>query len=144
MLRIENVATWPAERRDAAMPSIRACVQRFVDKEPEALTAEWLFGQVEAGQRQMWVVFDEAAPEVAVMVGTTEFRHYYATGYRFVEIRGLGGARLAEAWPLVDEVYAWARAQGARSCEVETGEGFARLLKKRGYTVKSVTLKLEL
>lgn len=144
MLRIENVATWPAERLEAAMPSIRACVQRFVDEAPEALTVGWLFDEVVARRRQMWVIFDEDAPDVAVMVGIGEIQHYYATGYQFLALSGLGGARLEEAWPLVEEVYAWAREHGAQACHVIGRKGWERHLRKRGYSVKSVTLKLVL
>ena len=144
MLRIENVGCWTAERLDAAMPSIRACIQRVVDEEPDALTVEWVFGEVAAGHRQMWIVFDEEAPAVAVMVGTSEFRHYYATGHRFIEFAGLGGERLAEAWPLVEDIYVWGRLYGVRDFRVKGRKGWERHLRKRGYVLKSVTLKLAL
>lgn len=143
-LKLENVQAWTPERITAAAPSILACIQRCVDEFPTELTVEWLVGDVQAGRREMWIVFDEDVPDVAVLVGFTEFRHYYATGHPFIEVCGLGGARAREALPLLAEIQAWGKANGAKACHVVGREGWAKLLQDQGYTKKSVTLKLEL
>jgi len=139
-----NIKAWPAERVTAAGPSILACIQRLVDEFPERLTAEWLLEQVRIGRQEMWVAFDEAEPDIVVMTAFTELQHYLATGYTFLKVTNLGGGRLSDVLPLLDEIEAWGRRNGARSIEPEGREGWVRILKGRGYVRRSTTLTKQL
>ena len=139
-LELANIKDWPDERIPAAAPSIAACLRQLVDDFPEMLTVDWLLAEVHAGRQEMWLAFDGAEPDVVVMTAFTQIMHYPATGWTYCRIVGLAGDRLADAWPLLDEFEEWARRNGAQEIMAEGREGWARILKGRGYTRRSTTL----
>lgn len=135
-----NIKDWPLTRIARAESCITACIQRIVDEVPERLTVDWLLGEVRAGRQDLWVAYDETSPDEVVMVAFTEILHYLATGYTFMKIVGLGGRRLDELLPLLDELEEWGRRNGAQSVEIVGREGWSRRLKARGYEHKSTSV----
>lgn len=123
-----------------AGPSIVANIQRIVDEVPEQMTVAWLLDEVNAGRQDLWLAYDTSAPVDVLMVAFTAIMHYPATGYTFCRLVGLGGDRLDEVLPLLDEIEVWARLQGAQELEPVGREGWARVLKDRGYLRKSTNL----
>lgn len=139
-LRLANAKDWPAERILMAGPGIVACIQRIVDEAPEQMTVAWLLGEVNAGRQDLWLAYDDAVPDAVVMVALTAIMHYPATGYTFCRLVGLGGERLDEVLPFLDDLEAWAKAQGAQEIEPIGRDGWARVLEHRGYVRKSTVL----
>lgn len=141
MLRIENSHEWSPSRLLAVLPSVRACIQRYVAEFPDELSENCLLGDTIVGNKQLWVVYDEADPKTAVLAVFTEWKKYDATGAEFIEIVGIGGERIREALPLIAEIEQWAEEQGAESALVIGRFGWIPMLKERGYQKKAVILK---
>lgn len=127
-----------------AADDIRNCLQRVVDEFPDELTVGWLIDEVRASRQQLWIVFDDAAPDKVVAIAISEIRHYFATGHTFALITGMAGERVRETLPLLAEIEQWGRDNGARSTEVRGRNGWAKLLKPYGYGHGSTTLKKQL
>ena len=125
----------------AVLPSVRACIQRYVDEFPDELSENCLLGDTVVGSKQLWVVYDDAAPDTAILSVFTENKQYEATGARFVEIVGIGGERIREALPLIAEIEQWAEERGAESTLVVGRFGWIPMLRERGYQKKAVILK---
>jgi hypothetical protein len=141
MLRIENTHDWEQARMSDVLPSVLACIRRFVTEFPEELTEDYLISEVMLGRRQLWVVYDEADPNTALLAVFTESKTYDATSVAFIEIVGIGGERIREALPLIDEIEEWAAEQGAQNSMIIGRFGWIPLLKERGYQKKAVILK---
>ena len=140
-LHIENTHDWPMERMAGIYPSILACIRLFVAEFPDEASEEHLLSEVMVGRRQLWVVFDEDEPDTALLAVLTECKQFDATGLAFVEIVGIGGERIQEALPLLDEIEQWAEKLGITMSVVIGRFGWIPLLKERGYEKKAVILK---
>ncbi len=122
-------------------PSVLGCIRRFVAEFPDEMSEEYLINEVMSGQRQLWVVTDDAQPDTALLAVFTESKSYRATGVVFVEIVGIGGERVREALPLIEHIEQWAKEQGAQHAMIVGRFGWIPLLKDRGYHKKAVILK---
>lgn len=121
---------------------ITACLKRFTDRFPEDATLASAWGDIVSGRRQLWLIQDETGR--VVMVQVTEIVANALTGKTFVRCINTGGAEIVEALPLLEEIENWARSVGATSMEGVGREAWVRLLKPRGYRLKSVTLVKDL
>ena len=140
-LKIENAHSWSQERMALVFPSVLLCIRRFVTEFPDEMTEEYLITEVMAGRRQLWVVYDEDKPNVALLVVITEIKTYTPTSIKFVEMFGVGGERVREALPLIEHIEAWAEERGAQHALLVGRFGWIPLLKDRGYSKKAVILK---
>jgi hypothetical protein len=140
-LKIENAHSWSQGRMAAVLPSVRECIQRLVVEFPDEISEEFLLTEAMCGRKQLWIVYDEAHPNTALLAVFTELKNYTATGIGFIELMGIGGERIREALPLIEHIETWAEAQGAQSSMIIGRFGWIPLLKDRGYSKKAVILK---
>ena len=140
-LKIENAHSWSQERMAGIFASVLACIRRFVAEFPDEMSEEFLINEVMSGKRQLWIVYDEAKPNTALLAVLTECKQYEATGSAFIEIVGIGGERIQEALPLIEHIETWAFAQGMQNAMIIGRFGWIPLLKERGYQKKAVILR---
>ena len=143
-LQIELTSGWSPERMADVLPSVRACLQKFVAEFPDEFTEDHLLGEVIHGRRLLWVVYDVATPNRAVLTILTEKKTNNATGNCLVEITAIGGERIREALPLLEHIEEWAAQNGADETFVIGRFGWIPLLAERGYAKKAVILKKRL
>ena len=140
-LKIELTSDWELERIEAIWSSVLACIRRFVNEFPEEATETQIIEDILSGARQLWVVYDEDQPTTALLAVMTASKEFVATGVSFVEIVGIGGERIREALPLIDNIEQWAEKQGAKGAIIIGRFGWIPMLKERGYKKKAVILK---
>lgn len=143
-LQIELTSAWTAERMADVLPSVRACLHKFITEFPDEFTEDFLLGEVIAGRRLLWVVYDDKEPTRALLAILTERKVNNATGNRLVEITAIGGERIREALPLLSVIEEWAAENGADETFVMGRFGWIPLLAERGYQKKAVILKKRL
>jgi hypothetical protein len=142
-LQIENTHAWSDPARIGRMwPSILANLRKFIAQFPDDVTEEFLINSIIEGKRHLWVIYDEASPDVAVMVILTEIKCNDATGKHFIEAAGLGGNRMKECLPLIEQIEQWAADEHDASESLLIGRmGWRRVMGDFGYRESAVIMK---
>jgi hypothetical protein len=97
-------------------------------------TKESVLAALMTGAWQLWVVEDDRM----LLAVTTEIAEYPARSIASVEL--LGGERFDECLRLFPIIEAWAKECGCDRFVIHGRIGFAKKLKKYGYTLESVAL----
>jgi hypothetical protein len=131
-LTIELTTDWSPEKIAPHWNDIFRCFSKYVERFEGEETVVGMFDAIMSGKRQLWVVKDETGR--VILTPITETRVNDATGEVVVRMAEIGGERLQEAMPLVEEIERWARdEQGATTIELIGRKGWERLLKPFDY-----------
>lgn len=141
-LKIELTHGWSQERMLPMWPSILEDLRKFINRFPDDMTEEYLIQEIMSGSRLLWVIYDEEAPEHAVMCVVTETKKNMANGKMFIEIVGMGGNRMHECLPLEEEIAKWGiENHGIKEMVLIGRPGWKRLLDKYGYKETAVIMR---
>jgi len=136
-LTLHDTHAW--SRDDFDWPNVIAAIETFVAPFPNDATVESVIKDVIVGKSRLWLVRDEGARTVAIVLVT--ITNVDATGWRRATITGYGGTRGIEALPMIAEIEQWAREHGADEIEIFGRKGWRRLLGPLGYAEAAVILR---
>lgn len=147
-MRIVDTSGWPFDELAVYLPDVIEAMGRLEGKLPDEERAEYRVGRIVSGEDRLWIIFDgeEAAFAVLTSINTSK-----ATGHRFVAVTGMAAMgkarsgmaearRLIEATACIAGIEEFAASRGIGEVVVNGRGGWVRLLKKRGYGVKTVVL----
>ena len=145
MLVIENTHGWSEARMAEVFPSMRSNLKKVIDLFPDELTENFVFQQILGGMFQLWVVYDDSAPEKAIISVLTRIKTYDATGVKFIEVLGLGGSRIDECAHLISDIEEWGKSEhGAQRLRAIGRLGWRKAARKQGYTDKAFVMEKNL
>lgn len=133
---LHDTTNWSYDRFD--WPNIVACLKRWADRFPDDTTVESALKDVMRGALRLWVVQNG---QRTVLVVLTQAETVEATGRRKVTINGFAGDGGLEALPLLSQIEACARAEGADIVEVVGRRGWIKALNPLGYQEAAVVLR---
>ncbi|TPN03810.1 hypothetical protein FJ973_29650 [Mesorhizobium sp. B2-1-3] len=132
-MEIRLTSNMSAEEMLPLWPGIVRCLEkycaRFNDETPENIIAECA-----QGKRQLWVCLDGGT---VVLTPVTEIVTINATGRKRLLLAEVAGERLDECMPLLREIEAWAKDQGAETSQLVGRDGWAKVLPAFGYAPKA-------
>lgn len=137
-LRIEITSAWPWERLAPYGKDITAAFQKLVDRFPNDVTVASLAMDCLTGARQLWLILDEDRFVSFVM---TELRTVEATGHKMLAITSFAGEEGATTVPLIAEIEAWGRENGALESTIVGRRGWTRPLAEQGYKADAVLFR---
>ncbi len=130
-MKIALTSNMSADEMAPLWSDILACLEKYVARFPDE-TISNIIAQCASGRRQLWIIQDET--EKVVLTPITEITVDDATGAKTLVLAEIGGSRLRESMPCLNEIEAWAkREHGAVKSRLIGRDGWARLLPRYGY-----------
>lgn len=140
-MKIYNTQDWEPERVFRYGPEITAAMRKLVDRFPREVTMKSLAEDIISGRQRLWLVLEGEDFRSFVL---TEFKTTPATEIKTVYITAMGGDDGVNATPLIAEIEAWAKAEGATQAKVIGRWGWKRPLAQEGYNMDAVVYRKEL
>ncbi len=103
-----------AEEMAPLWPDIVRCLEKYCAKYPSE-TPENIIAECAQGKRQLWICLDGGK---VVLTPITEIVTTNATGKKELLLAEVGGIRLRDCMPLLAEIEAWGKAQGAETARL--------------------------
>jgi hypothetical protein len=137
-MNIHNTRDWPAERLLKYGPEITAAMAKLVERFPNEVTLKSLAEDAISGRQQLWLILEGEEFRSFVL---TEFKVTPATGINTVYVTALAGDDGVMSAPLIAEIEAWAKAEGATQSKVIGRWGWKRPLAREGYEMDAVVYR---
>ena len=113
-------------------------IEEIIAASKGRMTAGDIFRLIAAGKAQLWVAETDRIRAVAL----TEFIRFPRR--QICRVWACVGRGMDEWHPLIDEIEAWAKAEGCDAMRHEARKGWARVLAPKGYEMTHVILEKEL
>lgn len=131
----------PTQVVDIVWPQAKELLNKAVQIAPAAYNIEYVYEKLKDGTYGLWLVMDETTPVAAV---TTRISHY-PTGAKCLALDLLGGDRMFEWLPMVQETMEqYAKDNGCSHLEGYGRKAWGRALKKFGWKPDFIAYKMEL
>jgi hypothetical protein len=103
-----------AEEMQPYWPDIVRCLETYCAKFPEE-TVENIIAECAQGKRQLWICTENGR---VVLTPITEIVTVNASGKKQLLLAEVGGSKLRKCMPLLAEIEAWAKEQGAETSKL--------------------------
>lgn len=132
---LRNTAEMGAEEMAQYWPGIVACLATYCRRFSGEETVDNILSECAGGKRTLWMCLDG---DEVVLTPITEIVTINATGKKQLILAEVGGSRLKECLPLLNDIEAWAKAvHGVEEAQLVGRRGWARLLPELGYAEKA-------
>jgi hypothetical protein len=132
-----------AEEMAPLWGDILRCLQRYVDRFPQDETIENVIRKCAEGKRQLWAVFDEQGR--GVLTPITEIVSVDATGVKRLVFSEVGGSRIKDAMPLIEEIERWAiEEHNCTEFDFVGRKGWAPFLAPYGFKPQAIIWRKEI
>lgn len=137
MLTLKLSSSMSADEMQPLWPDILGCLEKYCRRFPDDESVENIIRKCAEGKRQLWLVLDEQGR--VVLTPITEVAVVDATGAKrfiFVEV---GGSRIKDAMPLIEEMERWAHEEhGCTEFDFVGRKGWEPLLAPYGFKPQAV------
>lgn len=140
-MKIHNTSDWEPERILRYGAEITAAMQKLVARFPREVTLKSLAEDVITGKQTLWLILDGDEFRSFVL---SEIKETRATGIKTSFVTSLAGEDGIDAVPLIAEIEAWGREQGASQQMIVGRWGWKRPLANEGYDMDAVIYRKEL
>lgn len=140
-MRIYNTQDWEPERVFRYGPEITAAMKKLVERFPREVTMKSLAEDIISGRQQLWLILEDEEFRSFVL---TEIKITPATEIRTVYVTAMAGDNGVISTPLIKDIEAWAKAEGATQAKVIGRWGWKRPLAEEGYDMDAVVYRKEL
>lgn len=140
-VELHLVSRWGSERVVPILEELQVLLRKFVEAWPGDVTFESLCQDINDGNTQLWIAFEDKAPKFLIL---GSLKTIEATGVKRYEIKiGVGEFRNSELYRIAD-IEKYAAKRGADEIEMTTLPGFRRVLTKYGYKPILETIRKQL
>lgn len=132
-MKVVSTQDWSWEQLSPYTRDITAAMKKLAAKFPDDVSVEHLGKEIVLGKRQLWLILDDDDKFVSFCL--TQTHTVEATGKKVVTLTSHAGEEGLSCVPEMCRVIeGYAKEQGADMTAAEGRRGWARELKKRGYT----------
>lgn len=140
-VELHLISRWDTEHVKPILKELDALLRKFAGAWPSDVTFESLCHELNKGDSQLWVTFEDKVPKF-LLLGS--LKTIEATGVKRYEIKiGVGEFRNSELYRIAD-IEKYAAKRGAAEIEMTTLPGFRRVLTKYGYKPILETIRKQL
>lgn len=137
MLTIKLTSGMSAEEMKHYWPDILQCMEKYCKRFPNDESVANIIRKCAEGKRQLWIVCDEN--DRVVLTPITEVVTVDATGVKRFVFSEVGGSRIKDAMPMIEEMERWAREEhGCTEFDFVGRKGWERLLAPYGFKPQAV------
>lgn len=139
---LRNTSNMSAEEMAPYWPGIVACLDTYCRRFSDEETTVNILKECAEGKRTLWLCLDG---DEVVLTPVTEIVTVNATGRKRLVLAEVGGSRLGECLPLLEQIEEWAkRVHGVAEAQLIGRKGWARLLPAYGYSEKAIVFEKRL
>ncbi|QAZ46763.1 hypothetical protein [Mesorhizobium sp. Pch-S] len=132
---LRNATEMSADEMAPYWADIRTCLAIYCKRFSGEETVENILSECLEGKRTLWLCLDG---DEVVLTPITEIVTINATGKKQLILAEVGGSRLKECLPLLDDIERWAKeVHGVEEAQLVGRKGWGRLLPELGYAEKA-------
>lgn len=130
-----NTSSMKAHEIEPYWKGIKTCLAIYCKRFSGEETVENIIKECSEGKRTLWLCLDG---EEVVLTPITEIVTINATGKKQLILAEVGGSRLKECLPLLEDIEKWAKeVHGVEEAQLVGRKGWGRLLPDLGYAEKA-------